>query len=115
VAALTGADVDEVIRIIQQYRNDLREVRGTTLDELQHAFRHCGYDIKLAENHYLNSPTLARWERSRSRWKFEQAWLVTVTGHWVAVRGQWFVDTFSDGKPVRIADAPRKRARVRFI
>jgi hypothetical protein len=47
-------------------------------------------------------------------WEFEQAWVLIVTGHWVAVRGRWFVDTWTGGVPVRIADAPRRRKRVRF-
>jgi hypothetical protein len=25
-----------------------------------------------------------------------------ITGHWVAVRGKWFCDTFTHGVPVRI-------------
>lgn len=61
-----------------------------------------------------NSPTLATWQRERTDWEFEQAWLLIVTGHWVAVRGRWFVDTWSNGTPVRIADAPRRRKRVRY-
>src|SRR4029077_18370760 len=51
-------------------------------------------------------------ERERTDWEFEQALLLIVTGHWVAVRGRPFVDTWSNGTPVRIADAPRRRKRV---
>ena len=73
-----------------------------------------GHDMQLVADLSRNSPTLATWERERTDWEFEQAWLLVVTGHWVAVRGRWFVDTWSNGTPVRIADAPRRRKRVRY-
>jgi hypothetical protein len=113
VAALIGADVDEVIRVIQRHRNNRRQVRGTHPHELQHAFRHFGRNMQLVADLSRNSPTLATWERKRTDWEFEQPWLLIVTGHWVAVRGRWFVDTMSNGTPVRIAVAPRRRKRVR--
>jgi hypothetical protein len=106
--------VDEVIRVIQRNRNNRRQVRGTHPHELQHAFRHFGRDMQLVADLSRNSPTLATWERERTDWEFEQAWLLIVTGHWVAVRGRWLVDTWTGGVPVRIADAPRRRKRVRF-
>jgi hypothetical protein len=114
VAALIGADVDEVIRVIQLHRNNRRQVRGTNASELHNAFRHFGCGIQLVADLSRNSPTLAIWERDRTDLEFEQAWLLVVTGHWVAVRGRWFVDTFTAGKPVRITDAPRRRKRVRY-
>ena len=45
-------------------------------------------------------PTLAIWERGRK--DIEAAYVVMVTGHWVAVRGKWFCDTFAHGASVRI-------------
>jgi hypothetical protein len=114
VAALIGADVDEVIRVIQQHRNNRRQVRGTRPSELQHVLQHFGHEMHLVADLNRNPPTLATWERERTDWEFEQAYLVIVTHHWVAVRGRWFVDTFTAGKPVRIADAPRRRMRVRY-
>jgi hypothetical protein len=114
VAALIGADVDDVIGVIQRHRNNRRQVRGTNPGDLQHAFHHFGHDMQFVANLNANSPTLATWERNRSDWDFDQAWLLIVTGHWIAVRGRWFVDTFTRGVPVRIADAPRRRKRVRY-
>jgi hypothetical protein len=114
IAALIGANVDEVIQVIQRHRNNRRQVRGTHAQELQHAFRHFGQDLQLVADLSRNSPTLATCERERTDWDFEQAWLLVVTGHWVAVRGRWFVDTWSNGTPVRIADAPWRRKRVRY-
>jgi hypothetical protein len=60
-----------------------------------------------------NPPTLATWERERT--DIEATYVVVVTGHWVAVRGKWFCDTFTRGVPVRIKDAPRRRKRVQFV
>ena len=45
----------------------------------------------------------------------EAAYVVMVTGHWMAVRGKWFCDTFTHGVPVRIKDAPRRRKRVQCV
>ena len=81
VAALIGVNVDEVIRVIQWHRNNRRQVRGTHPHELHHAFRHFGHDIQLVADLSRNSPTLATWERERTDWDFEQAWLLIVTGH----------------------------------
>jgi hypothetical protein len=113
VAALIGADVDEVIRVIQRHRNDYREVRGTHDHELKYAFQHFGYGMNLVANLYQKSPTLAAWERDRTDW--DAAYLVVVTRHWVAIRGQWLVDTWTSGAPVRIKDAPHRRKRVRLV
>jgi hypothetical protein len=115
VAAAIGADVDEVIALIQRNRNDCRPVVGTSAGELRRVFQHYGYDLQLVDDLSSNSPTLARWERARSDREFDQALLVTVTGHWVAVRGRWFADTGTDGRPVRLSDAPGRRKRVRFV
>jgi hypothetical protein len=71
LSALIGANVDEVIRVIQQHRNSRRQVRGTRADELQHVFRQFGHDIQLVANLSRNPPTLATWERERSDWEFE--------------------------------------------
>jgi hypothetical protein len=111
---VAGADVDGVIRVIQLQRNDRRQVRGTNPNDLQHAFRHFGYGIQFVADLSRTSPTLETWERKRTDLEFEQAWLLVVTGHWIAVRGWWFVDTWSNGTPVRITDAPRRRKRLRY-
>jgi hypothetical protein len=38
-----------------------------------------------------------------------------ITGHWVAVRGRWFCDTFTHGLPVKIKKAHWQRKRVQFV
>jgi hypothetical protein len=78
VAAAIGADVDEVIALIQRHRNDCRPVVGTSAGELRQVFQHYGYDLQLVNDLSSNSPTLARWERARSDREFDHALLVTV-------------------------------------
>jgi hypothetical protein len=98
VAALICADVDEVIRVIQLHRNNRRQVQVTRRSELQQVLQHFGHDMQLVADLNRNSPTLNTWARERTDLQFEQAYLVIVTHHWVAVRGRWFVDTLSSGK-----------------
>jgi hypothetical protein len=109
VAALIGANVDEVIRVSQRHRNKRRQERGRHPHELQHAFRHFGRDMQLVADLSRNSPTLATWERERTDWELEQAWLLIVT----AIGSRSAADGLSTrgprGKPVRIADAPRRK------
>ena len=77
------------------------------------AFRHFGYDMQCVADLNSNPPTLATWERERT--DMEAAYVVIVTGHWVAVRGKWFCDTYTRGVPVKIKNAPHRRKRVRFV
>jgi hypothetical protein len=111
VAATIGVDVAAVRNLIKWYRN--RAVRGTYPNELQLAFRHFGYDMALVADLRSSPPTLATWERERT--DMEAAYVVIITGHWVAVRGKWLCDTFTRGVPVEIKDAPHRRKRVRFV
>jgi hypothetical protein len=115
VAAAIGAEVDEVVRVIQRHRGNYSSVTGTDIGDLRQALWHFGYDLQLVADLSCKSPTLALWERQRTDWEFESALLLIVTGHWVAVRGRWFVDTLTEGRPVRLSDAPRRRKRVRYV
>jgi hypothetical protein len=112
VAATIGVDVAAVRNLIKWYRNG-RAVRGTYPNELQLAFRHFGYDMALVADLRSSPPTLATWERERT--DMEAAYVVIITGRWVAVRGKWLCDTFTRGVPVKIKDAPHRRKRVRFV
>jgi hypothetical protein len=117
VAALIGANVDDVICMIQRHRNDYSTVKVTSAEELQRVFEAYNYRLERDSDLLFASanrcPTLATWERERNDWEFEQGWLITVTGHWVAARGWWLCDTYTRGVPVRIKYAPHRRKRVR--
>jgi hypothetical protein len=112
VAATIGLDVAAVSAVIKRRRNG-RQVKATYANELQLAFRHFGYEMTLLADLRCNPPTLATWERERT--DLAAAYVVMVTGHWVAVRGKWFCNTFTRGVPVRIKDAPRRRKRVQLV
>jgi len=112
VAATIGVDVAAVRDVIRRCRNG-RAVKGTHATDLQFALRHFGYDMQLVADLRSNPPTLATWERQRS--DMEAAYIVIVTNHWVAVRGNWFCDSFTRGVPVKIEDAPHRRKRVRLV
>jgi hypothetical protein len=85
----------------------------TRANELQVAFHHFGYEMTLLADLRCNAPTLAAWERARTN--LDAAYVVMVTGHWVAIRGKWFCDIFTHGVPVRIKDAPRRRKWVQSV
>lgn len=112
VASLVGVDVAAVRDVIKWQRGG-RAVMGTHPHELEFAFRHFGYTMTLVEDLRAAPPTLATWERDRT--DMDAAYAVIVTGHWVAVRGNWFCDTFTHGVPVKIKKAPRRRKRVQFV
>jgi hypothetical protein len=112
VAATIGVDVAAVRDVIRRCRHG-RAVKGTHPIELQFAFRHFGYEMTLLADLRSNPPTLATWARERR--DMEAAYVVVVTNHWIAVRGQWFCDSWTRGVPVKIKDAPHRRKRVRFV
>jgi hypothetical protein len=116
VAALTGVQPDYAVMLIQILRDDARPVTTTYLHELAHVFQDLGYRLSVtAKLDAINPPTLAAWERQRTRREFERPLLVALTDHWTAINGNWFADTYTSGRPVRISDAPRRRALVRAV
>lgn len=60
-------------------------------------------------------PTLAGWLDGRTTAEFRSIAIVRVTGHFVAVAGEQFVDTFTKGQVVHVDDAPRRRKRVTHV
>ena len=112
VATIIGVDVAAVRDVIRRCRNG-RAVKGTYAADLQFAFRHFGYDMRLLADLRSNPPTLATW--ARERMDMQAAYVVVVTNHWDAVRGQWVCDRRTRGVPVKIRDAPHRRKRVRFV
>ena len=117
-SALIGADVDEIMHLIQTNRGNDRPVEGTLPDELQHVLRQFGCDLQfvayLAAN---NPPSLARWERERTDADFEKCWMLIVDYHWIAVRGWWICDSlYTRTVPIRIrTTGPHRRTRVEYV
>jgi hypothetical protein len=103
VATIIGVDVAAVRDVIRKYRSG-RAVKGTYATELQSAFRHFGYDMRLLADLRSKPPTLATWARERT--DTEAAYIVVVSNHWVAVRGKWFCDSWTRGVPVKSRTRP---------
>jgi hypothetical protein len=112
VSTLIGVDAAEARDIIKASRNG-RAVKGTYARELDIAFRAYGCRLDLVSDHSADRPTLASWLRLPR--DPDDALVVEVARHWVAVRGDWFCDTFTKGQPVRLRHAPHKRKRVRRV
>jgi hypothetical protein len=117
-SALIGADVDDIMRLIQDHRGNDRPVEGTSPDELKHVLQQFGCDLVFVA--YLaasNPPSLARWERERSDADFERCWLLIIDNHWVAVRGWWICDSlYSKSVPIRIRPTgPHRHTRVEYV
>jgi hypothetical protein len=112
VSALIGIDAAAARDIIKESRGG-RAVMGTTARELDLDFRARGYWLDLLTDYSSNSPTFATWLRLPR--DPDHALVVQVTGHWLAVRGNWFCDTSTKGQPVKVRHAPHKRKRVPMV
>ncbi len=84
-----------------------------TRNQVTEALRILGYVGRWAS--VRNAPTLAAWLEGRTQAQFRSITIVNVTGHFVAVAGEMFVDTFTKGQVVHIDDAPRRRKRVKHV
>ena len=115
VSALIGVDADAVVRAIQRQRGNDRPVEATQVYEHHQACREFGFEILPVDNLSDKPPTLARWERGRTDYEFDQAMLVLVNNHWLAVRGSWACDSFySRFAPMRIRRrGPHRRVQVK--
>lgn len=115
VAAVTGWTPKFVNVAINRYRGAprTRNVKATTIDDLEYAMLALGYTHRQLEAHELweNEPTFTQWlKANRDRRAY---YLVLITGHWVLVRGDWMTDTGHD-QPVDLSRRnPYARKRIR--
>lgn len=112
VSTLIGIDAAIARDLIKESRGG-RAVMGTSARELDLVFRAHGCRLDLVADHSEAPPTLATWLRMPR--DPDHALVVHITGHWVAVRGNWFCDTATKGQPVKVRHAPHKRKRVRGV
>lgn len=88
-------------------------IMGTTHREVEavlQAFGFIGHWQTVRGN-----PTLAAFLEERNGDLRTHPTIIEVTGHWVAVCGWQFCDTFSKGQVVEAENAPRRRARVKRV
>lgn len=121
VAAITGAPLSLVLdsyRLVRHGpewvdRGRTPRITGAALRETEETLRLLGF---VGEWHQIErAPTLDAFAASRSDKMRTHPLLVVVTGHYVAIHGERFCDTFSRGKVVNLDKAPRRRKRVRKV
>lgn len=115
-SAITGKYVEDIENKINEHRKRSPGTKITTTynHDITYALKKLGYRVEYEREHYEKHPcpTLARWMRERDN--LEASYLVLVTGHWVAVKGRKFVDTFT-GLPVFLRAAPHRRKRIQIV
>jgi len=123
VAAFSGQPIEHVAHWLWTRRGNrngngtARGVRSTGTSELRAALGAAGFNtgmLAVAQTDDGKAPTLAYWLRKRTPDQRKRAFVINVGEHWVAVRGNKFVDSFTLD-PVFIRKAPHRRARVRRI
>ncbi|MGY5811706.1 hypothetical protein ACXHXG_28880 [Rhizobium sp. LEGMi198b] len=85
-------------------------IMGTQLWETEQVLRLFGYTGTW--HNVLGQPTLAAYLEARTGVQRTHPCIVLVTGHYVAVAGWLFCDTFSKGQVVDADNAPGRRKRV---
>jgi hypothetical protein len=128
LAAITGATPEAVEQLIVTHRathglprhgngRQVRDVRRGAIvrtmwgSEVAPIAEALGWRATLVEHGCYRPRTFAQWRR-RGRARGDDApYLVLITGHFVAVRGPWFVDT-TYRTPTLAASYRRQRKRV---
>jgi hypothetical protein len=106
VAALTGVTTTKAAEFIRTAYNR-KAIRRVYPEELVHALKEMGY--RATYSLVSGKPTMAKWLRERE--DRNAANILFLTGHFVAVKGNKFVDNHTK-EPVWISKAPGRRKRV---
>ncbi len=87
-------------------------IKGITYKEMEHAlaFRHVNFKSVGFPREASDCLTLKRWLKSRD---LNCTYLVCITGHWVAFRGNHWVCNMNE-KARLVSDCPYVRAKVRY-
>lgn len=120
IAAVTGASPRMILDAFRHrrgknaFRSDGRckGIRGTSHDEVRSVMLAFGcpvlwHSLRGVPNH--QKPTLAGF---LSTFSLRRATIIMIARHWIAVDRRFMIDTHTDGKPIELADAPHRRARV---
>lgn len=119
--AVTGWSLNQCMRRIRKANkwDPKREIKGMWNTEIERTLKAAG--IPISKTTYVKGsfmhadpPTLTKWLRDRSAADKRAMYLVTLTGHFVVVNGNEFIDTFSV-TPVKVDDCPHRRARVHEV
>ena len=121
VAAITGEPISLVRDAFRLVRHGAGwteydrapPITGTRDYEVQRVLRLFGYVGSWRR--IAGQPTLAAWLEGRTGVERTHPCVVHVTGHWVAVSGWVFCDTFSKGQVVDADKAPGRRKRAKDV
>jgi hypothetical protein len=119
ISAITGRGTRTVRDAVQWHRGNYRPVSSTKPSEVLAALELLGYgfqEVWNCEKSYFGKPTLVQFVR---HWRDELACglpiLCALTGHFVVLQGDLFVDSWTK-TPVPFSDAPKqfRRRRVAY-
>jgi hypothetical protein len=121
VVAITGEPVSRVRDAFRRVRHGpgwtgydrAPSITGTRDYEVQRVLRLFGYVGSWRR--IAGQPTLAAYLEGRTGVERTHPCVVHVTGHWVAVSGWVFCDTFSKGQVVDADRAPGRRKRAKNV
>lgn len=123
LAAISGQKTSVVHQVLEGVRG-CTGIKGVREGELRSAALTLGYKLTpLAYADILTAatpsspqtyPTLAQWTRKNRALLAQHTVIITVTGHYVVVSGNTFVDNHTK-EPVRLKKAPHRRCRVRRV
>lgn len=121
VAAITGEPISRVRDAFRLVRHGAGwteydrapSIMGTQDYEVQRVLRLLGYVGSWRR--IARQPTLAAYLEGRTGVERTHPCVVHVTGHWVAVSGWVFCDTFSNGQVVDADQAPGRRKRAKDV
>lgn len=106
---ITSKEAKQVIKSVS-----LRKyIKAVTYGEMKHALVSMGVKCKSIRYPRRASDCLSleRWLKHRDE---NTTYLICITGHWIAVRGNHWVDnTFPDGR--RLDACPYNRCKVRYV
>lgn len=92
----------------------VRFMFSTEVEPLAEALGYRAVQESALSKRTLRQQTFAQWCRRRTAEERQHAYLVLVTNHFVAVRGDWFADTGAR-TPIPLHTAKHKRTRVQRV
>jgi len=116
VAAVTGESFDVIRSALNRAkgRPDTRGVCSVQTQELRKAFKELGWNSTVTYHHAENSKMRLKQFMKSIREDDDSLYVVYITGHYVAVQGSMFIDTFSKHK-VNTAFSPQAGKTVKEV
>lgn len=118
LCAITGLPYEDVRECINVNVRGRRENQGIVRMydyEVVKTLNHIGYDTKKLDYEFHKNPmTLNQYLKQRSQEEIDNVLLIFITGHFVTVKGDKFIDNHTT-IPVNLAIAPNKRSKMKRV